>query len=367
MRILILTGPESEGQRVVSGALKQAFAARGDTSLALSARVLLGQHPPLSYLRALEEEALKSPRGFAFLSAGGAFLREGKRKSTVYAVNARYAEHLETLLREGEFDAVLCLHRYPAEAVSHIRKQIAFSARCCFLSCDYAVVPFLEETRLDHYFTAHGSLTAAYEARGIPAKKIVPVGVPVPDDWSCAEDRADARAILNLPQGMPCYYIPAAGDAEAAVVALLARIRGENGRVCVVSPDGAPPKSPFIARFSGDVRVVVLSGDDSHALYCAACDVMLCSPSGALGTGAALFGMPLVHLPAGDPLEAQTARFFAAQGMSVFAGGYDEAAAHAVSLAKDGGQQARMRERQQSEGIADGAQRVARFLHEGRL
>ena len=367
MRTLILTGPETEAQRIVSSALKQAFAARGDFSLSLGARVLLGQHPPLSYLRALEAEALTTARGFAFLSAGTAFLREGKRKSTVYAVNTRYAAHLETLLREGEFDAVLCLHRYPAEAVSHIRKTLAFSARCCYLSCDYAVVPFLEETRLDHYFTAHGSLTAAYEARGIAAKKIVPAGMPVPADWFCAEDRVDARAILNLPQGMPCYYIPAAEDPEAAVVALLARIRGENGRVCVVSPDGAPPKSPFVARFSGDVRVVVLSSEDSHALHCAACDGMLSSPSGALSTSAALSGIPLVHLPTTDGFEAQTARFFAARGMSLFANSYDEAATLAVSLAKDGAQQAQMRERQQSECIADGATRVVRFLHEGRL
>ena len=367
MRTLILTGPESQGQQAVSCALKQAFTARGDTSLALSARVLLGQHPPLSYLIALEEEALKSPRGFAFLTAGKTFLREGKRKSTVYAVNARYAEHLETLLREGEFDAVLCLHRYPAEAVSHIRRMLAFSARCCYLSCDYAVVPFLEETRLDHYFTVHGSFAVAYEARGIAGKKIVPAGIPVPADWFCTEERTDARAILNLPQGMPCFYIPAADDPEAATVALLSRIRGENGRVCVVSPDGAPPKSPFVARFSGDIRVIVLSPEDSHALYCAACDVMLCSPSGARSAGAALSGIPLVHLPTADPFETQTAHFFESHGMSLHADSYDKAASLTLALAKDSEAQQRMRENQQRESMKDGAQRVVRFLHEGRL
>ena len=367
MRALILTGPESEGQRAVDRALKQAFSERGDFCLSLSARVLLGQHPARSMLRALEDEALTSPRGFAFLSAGAAFLREGKRKSAVYSVNARYAEHLETLLREGEFDAVLCLHRYPAEAVGYIRKTLAFSARCCFLSCDYAVVPFLEETRLDHYFTAHGSLTFAYEARGIPEKKIVPAGVPVPSDWFCAEEREDARTLLNLPQGMPCYYIPAANDPEAAIVALLSRLHGESGRVCVASPDEATQNGSFLARFSGDVRVVALPYEDCHARAIAACDVVLCSPSGALSTGVARSGMPLVHLPTADPFEAQTARFFAAQGMSLNASSYDEAAANAISLAKDGSRRQRMRTCQMQECLTDGAQRVVWFLHEGCL
>ena len=66
MRALILTGPESEGQRAVDRALKQAFSERGDFCLSLSARVLLGQHPARSMLRALEDEALTSPRGFAW-------------------------------------------------------------------------------------------------------------------------------------------------------------------------------------------------------------------------------------------------------------------------------------------------------------
>ena len=56
MRALILTGPESEGQRAVDRALKQAFSERGDFCLSLSARVLLGQHPARSMLRALEDE-----------------------------------------------------------------------------------------------------------------------------------------------------------------------------------------------------------------------------------------------------------------------------------------------------------------------
>jgi len=367
MRTLILTALETEGQQAVSRALKQAFSARGDTSLAVSALALLGQHPALSQVRALEREAIVTPRGFAFLSAGTAFIRSGKRKSTVYEVNARYLEHLNTLLREGEFDAVLCLHRYPAEAVSYLRKTLIFSARCCYISCDYACVPFLEETRLDHYFTAHGSHTAAYEKRGIATKKILPAGIPLPADWLRAHEQADARALLNLPQGVPCYLIPYAADPAAAVDALLNRILKENGRVCVVSPDGAPPRSPFVSRFAGDIRVAVLAPEDPLPLYCAACDVMLAAPSGALSAAAAVCGMPLVHLPATDAFESQTAQFFAERGMSLAGKDYEEAAALAIELAKDEPRKAAMRLSQQSETIPNAAQRIVRFLHEGRL
>ena len=366
MRILILTGPDSEGQQAVSRALRLAFSARGDVSLIVGACALLGPHPSLTQTRALEQ-ALEHPRGFAFLSAEGNFLRTGKQKTPVYETNARYAEHLHTLLREGEFDAVLCLHLYPAEAVSHIRKTLAFSARCCFVSCDFACIPFLEETKLDHYFTAHEHFTAAYEKRGIPHKKILPAGVPFPSDWICAEERADARALLNLPQNMPCYFIPYAADVAAALSALLDRLKSDQGRVCVLAPDGAPPKSPFLARFAGDTRVIVLSPEDPLPLYRAACDVMLCSPCGALFASAAGCGIPLVHLPTADALEHQTAQFFSARGMGVSGGSCEEAAALAVSLAKDEAEQARMRGNQQRECTTNAAARIVQFLHEGRL
>jgi len=367
MRTLLLTGPESESQRAVSRALKLALTERGDTNLSVGALALLGQHAPLSQTRTMEQEALSTPRAFAFLSADNAFLREHKRKSLVYEVNALYAKNLSTLLKEGEFDAVLCLHRYPAEAVSYLRRTITFSARCCYLSCDFACVPFLEEAALDHYFTAHESLTGAYQRRGITAKKIIPAGIPLPKDWFRTEEKADARALLNLPQGVPCYFIPYAADPAAAVLALLDRMKGDSSRICVVSPDGAPPKSPFVARFAGDVRVAVLAPEDPLPLYRSACDVMLAAPSGALSAGAAATGTPLVHLPTTDQFEAQTAHFFSSHGLSLAGKSYEDSAALALTLAREEARKEMMRLNQLSAIISNAAQRVARFLHEGRL
>ena len=367
MRTLILTGPESEDQKAISRALKQAFTARGDSCLVAGALALLGQHVPLSQARAMEQEALPTPRAFAFLSAGSAFLREHKRRSLVYEINAKYAEHLATLLREGEFDAVLCLHRYPAEAVSFLRKTITFSARCCYLSCDYACVPFLEETRLDHYLIPQEDLASAYEKRGIPPKKIVPAGIPVPAEWFSAEEKADARALLNLPQATPCILVPFAEDAASAVNAILSQMKGDEARVCVLAPDGAPPRSPFVARFAGDVRVSVFAPEDPLSRYLAACDVILTLPSGAVTTLAALSGKPLVHLPSSDVWQRQTAQFFSSRELSLAGADEVESALLALTLAKDETQKSAMREKMQLSRMQSAAPRVVRFLHEGRL
>ena len=365
MRTLILTGPATDEQRAVSQALKAAFAARGDSSLSVGALALLGQHAPLSLTGAMENEALSSPRAFAFLLGGDSFRRAGKRKSIVYEANARYLENLGTLLREGEFDAVLCLHRYPAEAISQLRKTIAFSARCCFVPVDFAVVPFLEETTLDLYFSAHADLTAPYCKRGLPEKKIVPVGIPLPESWFRAEERADARALLNLPQQMPCFFISSAEDPAATAAALLARINGTDARVCVVQPEVLPARNA--QRQAADIRLVPVDPDDEPALYRNACDVLIARPCGAASAAAAIAGVPLVHLPPRDDCERQTARFFHTRAMSESADRLPEAIDLALQLAKDKSKQEQMLSAQRGVCPNDAASSIVRYLHEGRL
>lgn len=363
MRTLILTGPASEEQQAVAQALKSALSARGDTSLCVGAHALIGPHAPLSMTAALEEEALLSPRAFSFLAAGDLMLRGQRRRRSVYEVNARYAENLRTLLTEGDFDAVLCLHRYPAEAVAQLRGTVPSSARCCFVGADFSVVPFLEETALDLFFLAHEDLRAPYERRGLPGGRIAPVGIPLPAAWFREEAREDARALLNLPHGAPCYYIHTA-DPEAATAALLSRLNGSDARICVRIPDAAR-RSSYSARFAGDIRISAVPPEESAALCRIACDVMLAAPSGAIPAAAAVCGTPLVLLPPADALETQNARFFAARGMAAAAETLDGAAAIALALAKDASSREKMCQAQWGRLAPDAADRVVQRLHEG--
>ncbi len=367
MRTLILTGPRTEDQGAIAQALKAALSARDGSVLTVGALSLLGPHAPLSLTNALEREALFSPRAFAFLQAGSAFQREHKRKSSVYEANALYMENLRTLLSEGEFDAVLCLGRYQAEAVTRLKKTLAFSARCCFVPDSFACVPFLEETTLDVYFTAHESLLEPCIRRGVNQARLVPAGIPLPAAWFREEERADARALLSLPQGTPVYLIRSASDPAAAAEAMLDRLKGADARVCVVTPEADLPRNPFSARFSGEIRIVAVPPDDETPLYRNACDVLLCQPSGAVSAAAAVSGTPIVHLPPQDDYEAQTASFFSARGMSVAAPNLSEAADAAIALAKDAGAREQTLSAQRGVCRRDAAERIARYLHEGKI
>jgi processive 1,2-diacylglycerol beta-glucosyltransferase len=366
MRTLILTGSRTEEQRAIAQAIKAALSARGDRALTVGALSLLGPHAPLSLAAALEQDAITSARAFAFLQAGGSFQWERKRKSPVYEANALYAKNLRTLIAEGEFDAILCLGRYLAEAVSHLRKTLAFSARCCFVADDFARIPFLEETALDVFFTAHESLTEPYVRRGIPGSKIVPVGIPLPAAWFREEERADARTLLSLPQGTICVLIQSASDPAAVVGALLDCLKGADARICAVTPEAAMPKNPFSARFSGEIRVVAVPPDEEVPLFRNACDAQLCGPSGAVSAAAAVSGTPLVHLPARDGYEAQTARFFSSRGMGVASESLASAAGAALALAKDPEARKEMLAAQRGVCRVDAAERIARYLHEGK-
>lgn len=366
MRTLILTGNATDEQRAIAQSLKAALVARGGSCLVVSALALLGQHAPLSQTTAMEKEALFSPRAFAFLFAGNAFSRKNKRKSIVYTVNATYIENLKTLLREGEFDAVLCLHRYPAEAVTTLRKTLAFSARCCFVATDLAVVPFLEETALDLYFLSHEDFVPPYVRRGLAKKKLVPVGIPIPAAWLSAEERADARALLHLPQNIECYYVSSAADPAAAAAALLSSMNGADARILAPLPE-SPPARTAAQRQAVDIRLVSVDPDDGPARNRSACDVLLSAPTGAASVAAVLSGVPLVHLPPEDDFERQTAQFFQTRGMSQAANTLSEAASLALTLAKDAESREAMLSAQRGAFVPGAAERIVRYLHEGRI
>jgi len=367
MRTLLLTGPRTEEQSAIAQALKSALSARGASVLTVDALSLLGPHAPLSLAGALEQDAMSSARAFAFLQAGGAFSWSRKQKSPVYEVNALYAKNLRTLLAEGEFDAVLCLKRYLAEAVTHLRKTLAFSARCCFVADDFSCVPFLEETSLDVYFLAHESLTEAYVRRGLPQGKLVPAGIPLPAGWFREEERADARTLLSLPQGVYCYLIQSAGDPYAVVDALLESLKGADARICAVTPEAAMPRNPFSARYAGEIRVLAVPPDEEVPLYRNACDVLICQPCGAVSAAAAVSGTPIVHLPPQDGYEAQTARFFSSRGMGAASSSLAGAAESALTLAKAVEARRAMLAAQRGVCRPDAAERIARYLHEGKI
>lgn len=369
MKAVILTCSTGQGHNSAALAVRQALEARGASCETRDALAFLGNNVSEAITSAFVNIAVKTPRAFGFMYAAGEFVRSDRRKSPVYFANALYAENLRQFLEEEEFDAAVCPHLFPAEALTYLKRKHALSARCYYVSTDYACIPFLEETDMDVIFTPHADLSAQFVRRGVRAERLYPVGIPVRDDYLNRQDQPDARALLGLPANLPCFLImtggEGGGDAQTLTRKLLDRLKTRDARIVVLTGRNASLQTALESRYESDVRVLAVPFTERVPLYMDACDVLLTKPGGLSSTEAAVKAVPLVQIPT-PGVEALNAQFFAERGMSILAPSEDSAADNAIRLAADAAQRVRMLEAQRQYLDRDAAERIAARIFEGR-
>lgn len=369
MKTVLLTCSTGQGHNSAALAVCEALEARGAVCETRDALAFLGNNVSEAITSAFVNIAVKTPRAFGFLYTAGEFIRSDKRKSPVYFANALYAENLRRFLEEEEFDAAVCPHLFPAEALTYLKRRHALSARCYYVSTDYACIPFLEETDMDVIFTPHPDLTAQFVRRGVRAEKLSPVGIPVRSEYFERQEQADARALLGLPATLPCYLImtggEGGGDALTLTKKLLERLKTRDARILVLTGHNAALLAAVESRFESDIRVLAVPFTERAPLYMDACDVLLTKPGGLSSTEAAAKGVPLVHI-ASPGVETLNAQYFAERGMSILAPNEDAAADNAIRLASDAPARARMLEAQRQYLLRDAAERIAARILEGR-
>ena len=97
-------------------------------------------------------------------------------KSPVYIWNKLYSRKLYNYIIENQFDIILCVHLFPAEAMTALKINKALPTPVIFIMTDYTCIPFLEETELDSYVIPHEHLIEEFALSGIPRKKILSLG-----------------------------------------------------------------------------------------------------------------------------------------------------------------------------------------------
>ncbi len=346
MKAVVLTCSIVPGQRTAALAVQDALVRHGNECEIKDALAVLGDNVSNSLTDTFVNIAVKTPRAFGFMYAAGAFDTADRRKSSVYYVNTLYAENLHRYLVENDIDAVVCMHLYPAEALTYLRRRHHLSARAYFVSTDYACVPFLEETDMDLVFTPHADLNDSFARRGLAQDKLVASGIPVRSLYSQTMDRIDARMSLDLPVEIPCYLVmPEKNDrnsAQSLTKEFLEQLNGRNARIVVLTGHNERLQDVMVTRFGGDIRVLSIPSVDQTSLYMDAADVLVTNPEGVSCAEAAVKAVPVIHTQPKLGTDLQNAQFFAERGMSILAPNVASAVENAIRLTGDTQQKERM-------------------------
>lgn len=344
MKILILSCNTGEGHNSSGKALKNALTRRGvecdiEDTLAFRSERL---SKAISYLYDLSIRT--SLFGMTYRFAEWYCTLQLRSKSPVYAFNWLYARKLAQHIEEGGYDGVICVHLFPAEAITRIRRKYGLCVPTIFVMTDYTCIPFLYETELDRYIIAHDSLTDEFVDKGLDRDKLQAVGIPVNEDsFSRKVQKGAARKEVESAFGWEAsggnwYLIMGGsmgfGNQNRLIGELNARICRDDRVICICGRNGKLKES-IEYKFRECPCVKALGYTDKVAQLMDASDVLLTKPGGITSTEALIKNIPLVHIDPIKGLEEDNAAFFRNLGLALGSDTVEGQAEQAVMLCRN--------------------------------
>jgi len=345
MKVLILSCNTGEGHNSCAKALKIAMERHGVECEVADTLALVSE----SLSRIVDETYVFSTKASVFEVAYkvGDFVSEKLEniKSPVYRSNKLYANKLYDYIVENGFNAVVCVHLFPAEALTALHRKAKLRVPSFFVMTDYTCIPFLSETELDRYVIPHEHLIEEFVEKGLLREKIVPIGIPVDEEKMCSRvPRMDARRSVSEEMRWSCcveghwYLIMSGsmgyGNLGELVDGLLHKI-DDCDRVLCVCGRNEKTYNALRERFDGDERLLLTGFTDKVSLLMDASDVMFTKPGGITSTEAIVKGIPLVHTAPIPGLENSNARFFHYHNLSYYSEDVRQQVAVAIRLATD--------------------------------
>lgn len=351
MEALILSCSTGGGHNAAGKAVAQALESRGHHVTILDPYQLASDGLALTIGNMYIKLVQKAPRLFGFVYFLGNMVRRFPGHSPVYWINGKMTDRMEEYLQQHSFDVIVMPHIFPAEILGHMKNSGITLPPTIFVATDYACIPFTEETACDYYVIPSPELKEEFCKRGIPEEKIMPLGIPVRDEFFNEKERDRALKKLHLPSDKR-YFLLSGGSIGAGKIASSIRClrqylkENRDYRLVVICGNNLRLYRRLRKKYQSDEQLLILQSTPHIADYMKACNAFLSKPGGLSSTEAAVLKIPLIHISPIPGCEKKNAVFFATRGMSVSVAKPGKELLKAIEGLKDVQAVERMRENQ---------------------
>lgn len=325
MKVLILSCNTGEGHNSAARAIKQHLDSQNVECTVTDTLSLVGD----LLSKRVSDLYIYSTRTnlFKFLYKAGATVSEmlDKMKSPVYLWNKSYSDILLKYIKDNGFDIVICVHLFPAQAMTALKLKGKTDIPSIFVMTDYTCIPFLDETRLDSYVIPHEHLIEEFAANGIPREKIYPFGIPVDDRFFLSGPKSEARKKSARLFGWDIqpwnnWFLIMTGSMGYGntqdIIDETIRQSLDGTEVIAVCGHNEEmrKKLEYENRYLPNIHPVGFT--DQIPLLMDACDVVFTKPGGISSTEAMSKHIPMIHTKPIPGCETRNAEFFHYHGMS---------------------------------------------------
>lgn len=328
MKVLILSCNTGGGHNAAGGALAQCLRERGHEADQVDFLALAGEKVSQLVSGAYIEMVKRMPSLFGVTYGLGRMVSTAehflKFRSPVYIACAQVVPALEAYLREHPCDAVVAPHVFPAMALTEMKRQGMELPLTAAVATDYTCIPFFEETDCDYALLPGHMCLDEFTRRGFPPEKLVPIGIPVAEEFRQKVGKAECRRRLGLKEDCP-WVLLMGGSMGAGQIAQLTRsllyVMEPEVRLVVICGSNERLYQKLIRTYGDNERVRVVGFTGQVARYMEASDLLYTKPGGITSTEGAVMGTPMVHMKPIPGCESRNLRLFTREGMSVSARG----------------------------------------------
>ena len=243
-----------------------------------------------------------------------------RRKSVVYAVNARTAGRVSDFINREQPDGVIVTHIFAAQQLTYLRRHGEADLWTGGVITDYDVQPFWNETELDRVYSPSRELSELYAEKGTPRELLAETGIPVDPTLREVTDRRAAKREAGLDPDRPCVLIAGgsmgAGKMPRTVEALLNGLT-ENVQFLVVCGNNRRLKKRFTRMKIPESRMKVLGFVRPLHRLMRAADVVISKPGGLSSTEVFEQRIPLVAVHPILGVESNNAAYLKRQGAAL--------------------------------------------------
>ena len=108
------------------------------------------------------------------------------------------SKKIKKYLEEFNPDIIIGTHSYAGFVMTILAERGVITCPTIGIVTDFTVHPFWESTFLDYYVIPDMLLAYEMQKKGIPRKKLLPIGIPIRSQFSSKMDKAEARKIIGI-------------------------------------------------------------------------------------------------------------------------------------------------------------------------
>lgn len=323
MGTLILSCNTGEGHNSCAKAIQAEYAAHGERCEIVDALQFISRRASRFisdwHSRIYRHAPKLYQAGYRNVENRPSVFREG---TSVHRYLTSGAERLYQFICDGQYDNIICVHVFPALAVTAMLERHPMAITTSFVATDYTCSPSVEDSNVDCYFIPEASLINEFAARGIPQEKIIPSGLPVRAAFYQDTGKAEAKASLDIPAKhqhllMMCGSIGCGPIRELTEELSLRLSYDQILTVVCGANEELYAKLQKQLGVHPDIRILGMVDNVPQLMHSA--DLFLTKPGGLSTTEAAACGLPMVLMDTVAGCEGHNLDFFLSRGAAVTA------------------------------------------------